>query len=179
MRRILKAYKFEFYRGDSFQVWLKNAEVALQVALLCRAAAISASPDEGTFLADIRVSIGIAKTATPRASLGAAKGEPFVLSGRAFDELVKKDTRLVITSANALANTGLQVIADHINSIFKVITSKQSEVIFELLKGSSQTEVANTLRKSKSTISQHVSSGRWGEIERLLKHFQSIINQLV
>ncbi len=127
---------------------------------------------------DIRISIGLGKVKTPVAVLGTTKGEAFVLSGRAFDELTKNDTRLAIASSNKLAAQGLEVIADYINSIFKNMTVKQAGVIFELLKGGSQHTVAAKLKKSRSTINEHVAAGRWPEIEKLLQQYENIINQL-
>ena len=174
----LAKYQFEFYRGDSFQVYVKNPVEALQTALLCRTAAISVSKNETINLSDVRISIGIGTVTMQVKTLGTAKGEAFILSGRAFDEMTGKDTRLVIATANSLANAGLQIIADYLNAVLKVMTGKQAEVIFELLQGKTQQEVAKLLKKSKSTVHQHVTAGRWSEIEKLLRQYENIINQL-
>ncbi len=180
LQDVLSPYQFEFYRGDSFQVYQKSALTALKTALLCRAAAICISPGNDENIAtDIRISIGIGPVKAPVKTLSNAKGEAFVLSGRTFDELAKTNTRLAIGTSNVLAHEGLQVIADYINAIFKVMTSKQATVIFELLKGQTQQVVAEKLKKSKSTIHQHVGSGRWVEIEKLLQQYQNIVNQLI
>jgi hypothetical protein len=172
---VLLSYRYEFYRGDSFQAYIKDAAGALTAALLCRTAAIGM---EGTAPADVRISIGIGKTRPPGDLLGSSGGEAFVLSGRAFDELAGQGSRLVIASTNALANGGLQVIADYIDTIFKEMTGKQALVIFELLKGAAQQEVAAKLKKSKSTIHQHVTAGRWPEIAKLIQQYINIVNQL-
>jgi hypothetical protein len=58
------------------------------------------------------------------------------------------------------------------------MTGKQAEVIFQLLKGEMQQVVAKKLKKTKSTIHQRVTSGRWPEIEKLLQQYENIINQL-
>jgi len=179
LQDVLSPYQYEFYRGDSFQVYQKNAAASLKTALLCRTAAICISPGNDENIAtDIRISVGIGAVKAPIKMLSNAKGEAFVLSGRTFDEISKTNTRLAISTSNALAHEGLQVIADYINAIFKVMTSKQATVIFELLKGQTQQVVAEKLKKSKSTIHQHVGSGRWAEIEKLLQQFQNIVNQL-
>ncbi|HRE49789.1 MAG TPA: hypothetical protein PK339_00100 [Flavitalea sp.] len=175
---ILQPYIFEFYRGDSFQVYLKEAKAALRVALLCRTTALSLDPEENAPLSDIRIGIGLGEVEEPVHTPGSAKGEAFILSGRSFDNLEKSDARLIITTANGLANAGLLVISDYINAIFRELTAKQAEVIFELLKGHTQQETAAKLQKSKSTIHQHVSSGRWNEIARILYHYEQIIEQL-
>jgi len=178
LQQVLAAHPYEFYRGDSFQVFIKGAGSALQTALLCRTAAISIAKPGAVVASDIRVSIGIGKVKWPVTSLAAAKGEAFVLSGRAFDKFSKDDNRLAIACSNELAGPGLEVIAGYINAIFKNMTGKQAGVIFELLKGNNQQEVAARFKKSKSTVSQHANAGRWAEIEKLLQQYETIINRL-
>src|SRR5438270_13130063 len=95
---VLQEYKYEFYRGDSFQVYLKNYQLALLVVLLSRATARAFS-----FSFDVRASIGIAQVEAPVRSLKTATGEAFILSGRAFDEM-DIDERLKIQSADEQAN---------------------------------------------------------------------------
>jgi hypothetical protein len=178
LQQVLAPHQFEFYRGDSFQVYQMNAGGALKTALLCRTAAISISQGEESASSDVRVSIGIGKAKVPVKTLSTAKGEAFILSGRAFDDMAKTNKRLAIATGNSLANEGLQVIADYVNAIFKAMTGKQAAVIFELLKGQTQQVVSEKLKRSKSTINQHVSSGRWAEIEKLLQQYENIINQV-
>jgi len=178
LRLVLLPYKFEFYRGDSFQVYVKDARLALETALLCRTVAISMAMDTQNFTPDVRISIGIGKTKEPAGTLGTARGEAFVLSGRAFDKIAKNSTKLIISTANELAGEGLQVVASYANAIFNGMTGKQANVIFELLKGSSQQTVAAKLKKSKSTISQHATAARWDEIKTLLRQYKNIINHI-
>ncbi len=167
--------KIEFFRGDSFQAYTPDAKNALRLALLSRTAAISLFKDEMVVLADVRISIGIGIVKKPVRVLKTAKSEAFILSGRKFDEIDKTNQRLAMVSANSLANEGLQVIADYLNAIFARMTGKQAEVIFELLKGEMQKAVARKLKKTKSTLHQRITSGRWPEIERLLEQYENII----
>jgi hypothetical protein len=179
LRQVLSPYKFEFYRGDSFQAYVKDATLALEAALLCRTAAIGLVQDIKNFTPDVRISIGIGKTKEPPGTLGAARGEAFVLSGRAFDKIAKGNTKLIISTTNELANQGLQVVAGYTNTIFNGMTGKQANVIFELLKGNSQQAAAQKLKKSKSTISQHVTAARWEEIKTLVQQYKNIINHII
>ncbi len=171
----LKSYKYEFYRGDSFQVLVKEAGDSLRIALLCRTAAIGITENNE---ADIKVSIGLGEVDDRIKTLGSAKGEAFIISGRAFDELEKTGSRLVISTANTMANLSLQVVADYVNSIYSRMTSKQAKVIFELLKGGLQQNVVKKLKKSKSTISQHANSGRWTEIEKILNQYELLVKEI-
>ncbi len=175
LEQVLKPYKYEFYRGDSFQALIKEAGDSLRIALLCRTAAISITENNKT---DVKVSIGIGDVDDRIKTLGSAKGEAFIISGRAFDELEKTSSRLVISTANTMANLSLQVIADYVNSIYSKMTPKQARVIFELLKGGLQQDVVKRLKKSKSTISQHANSGRWAEVEKILNQYELLVKAI-
>jgi len=176
--QVLSPHKYEFYRGDSFQAYVTAADKGLMLALQCRMAAISLSDELAPPAFDIRVSIGIGPVQLPVKTLSTAKGEAFVLSGRAFDKIEQQGEKLAIITGNPLANEGLQVIADYINAILNNMTVKQAAVIFELLNGHTQQTVAERMKRSKSTIHQHVTAGRWPEIEKLLRQYENIIHQL-
>lgn len=169
--------KFELYRGDSFQAYITKPEKAMRLALLCRTAAI-ALPTKSKLETDIRISIGLGNVTMPVNDLRTAKGEAFLLSGRQFDEIALSDERLALTTANELGNIGLKVIAAYINSIFISMTNKQAEVVFELLKGEMQQDIAQKLNKTKSTIHQRQTSARWPEIENLLLQYENLVNLL-
>lgn len=184
MKRLLKImepHKFEFYRGDSFQVYSKKPNEALKIVLLCRTAAISITGTSATSSPDVRVSIGIGNVETPIRKLATAKGEAFVLSGRAFDSISKKDSRLEIRVGGKGRQTidlAMELVARYIDSIYREMTSKQAEVIYELLSGKTQQETAAKLNKSKSTISQLVHSAKWVEIEKVMAIYVNLINAI-
>lgn len=175
---ILKSYKFEFYRGDSFQAYIPDPAQALTIVLRARAAAKRLPPGSSSPLADIRASIGIGNITEPVKEINIAKGEAFLLSGRVFDEMGKSGKRLKIQSSNDAVNLGLKVVADYADSLFAQLTSKQAAVIFELLNGHKQVETATRLKKSQPTINRHVQSARWNDINNLIEDYQLFINQL-
>ncbi len=168
---VLKNYAFEFYRGDSFQVYTKDPLAALKLSFQLRAAARKLSD-----IYDVRISIGIGNVAARVRSLRTANSEAFVLSGRMFDQL--KDTqRLWIESADGKANIAFRVIAGFADYMLKRLTSKQAEVVAELLKKQTQTQVSKKLKRKQSTINKHAHSAGWPEIEKLLYEYQQVIIQ--
>jgi hypothetical protein len=173
----LKEYPHEIYRGDSFQVFVGKPQQALAVALACRGLAIqlTETPDAAF---DIRLSIGIGQATLPIPDLGMAKGDAFVLSGRLFDTLKDKGRRLIIGCGDRKADIGFEIMSDYLDSIFRKMTAKQAEVVVELLNGAAQHQLAVTLNKSKSTISQLAGDGGWSEIETLLQQYNDLIGQL-
>ena len=175
---ILKSYKFEFYRGDSFQAYIPDPKQALKVVLQVRAAAKRLSSGFSSPFTDIRASIGIGNITEPVKDLKTAKGEAFLLSGRAFDEMSKTGKRLRIQSSNEAMNLGLKIIANYADSLFSQLTTKQAAVVFELLMDHNQVETAKRLKKSQPTINKHAQSARWVEINNLIEDYQLFITQL-
>ncbi|HEY6954130.1 MAG TPA: hypothetical protein VI385_02750 [Flavisolibacter sp.] len=170
-------YQYEFFRGDSFQVFLKSPGEALAVLLKARTAAIRLS--ENTSSSDIRASIGIGTVKLPVKSIQTAIGDVFVLSGRAFDKL-EKEERLSIVSdeRNKAVNIGLVVISQFIDYLFQRLTFKQAAVVYELLMNRTQTETALRLQKSQATINKHTQAAGWPELEKLLAEYKDLISQI-
>jgi hypothetical protein len=179
VQNLLSGYLTEFYRGDSFQTYMQDPAGALRVALLIRALAVSlTATEEEPALSDVRISIGIGPVVFPLVSPGTAKGKAFLLSGRGLDDIQKTERRLSIVSDHPIADIGLQVMADYLDAIYRGMTTKQAAAIVWLLDGDTQQDTASKLGKSKSTISQLVTAGRWPEIERIMQQFENLIKQL-
>ena len=179
LENILKPHGHEFYRGDSFQTFLTAPE-ALRLALACRAAAIElTTKDDAEVRGDIRISIGIGELSLPITSLGSAKGEAFVLSGRELDDLQKGDRRLTIVCCNAIANVGFQVMSEYLDDIFHTMTGKQADIIAELLSGVTQQQLTISREKAKSTISELANAGRWPAIESILQQYEKLVKLIL
>lgn len=175
---ILKPYKFEFYRGDSFQVYMPDPKNALKVILQTRAAAKRLLPESPEPLADVRASIGIGSVNAPIKSLNTATGEAFLLSGRPFDDMNKSENRLLMQSPNDIVNVGLKITANYIDLLFSQLTTKQAAVIFELLSGYAQIEISKKFKKSQATINKHTQAAKWSEINTLLTDYRLLIDKL-
>lgn len=176
LQEILQGLRYEFFRGDSFQVWVPSPGEALSLVLRLRTRARMLSPGNMMPTADIRASVGIGGVRMPLKSLNTATDEAFILSGRAFDKM-GKEQRLVIacTEKNEVTNLGLGVIAHFIDYLFKHLTTKQAFVVSELLMHRTQTETARRLNKSQATINKHAQSAGWPEMERLLRDYQLLV----
>jgi hypothetical protein len=170
LRSVLASYRFEFYRGDSFQVYIKEPGNALTVVLCLRAAARTIG-----FIYDVRASIGIGQVRTHFRELSTATGEAFTLSGRGFDEISKTENRMIMRSSNKPATSSLKIMAYFIDYIFKGLTPKQAEVLLVLLAGNTQQEAARKLKKSQSTVNKHAQSAGWNELVKLSEEFRELV----
>jgi hypothetical protein len=86
---------------------------------------------------------------------------------------------MVIGCGNPIADAGFEVMADYLDSIYEKMTVKQAGVIVELLRGVTQQQLTVKSNKSKSTISELASAGRWPEIERILVQYEKLVNLIL
>jgi len=173
LEEILQPYQHEFFRGDSFQVFVKSPDQALRVLLQARTVAMKLSESSPS---DIRASIGIGQVKLPVKSFQTASGDVFILSGRSFDKMVK-DERLIIVSdeKNKAVNLGLKLISQFIDYLFQRLTFKQAAVVYELLMDRSQIDTAKKLKKSQATIHKHIQAAGWPQTEKLLTDYKELI----
>lgn len=176
MARIAGERPFEMYRGDSFQLYVKDARDALRISFQMRCAARKIDQPGVSF--DVRQSIGLAFQKSPVRSLASAKGDTFLFSGRAFDTMKDRGTTLVITSSSELLNNVFEMLTAFADDIFGAMTPKQAAVIAELLSGKTQQEVARKLKKAQPTINRQAQAARWTRVQELLTKFDYFIQQL-
>jgi hypothetical protein len=171
LESLLEKYRFEFYRGDSFQVYVKSPAEALPLVLKARATAMrySASSSPET---DIRASIGIGRVKPPVKILHTNTDEAFVLSGRAFDSIGGERLLITCDEANKKIQPGLRIAAHFADYIFRRITTKQAAVVLELLMKRTQVETARKLKKSQATVNKHLQAAGWPDIEELLNEYR-------
>ncbi|MEO6285214.1 MAG: hypothetical protein ABIN80_27080 [Dyadobacter sp.] len=156
--------KPEIYRGDSFQGVLKNADDAMHVAVLARAAMRSNSPHT-----DLRIAIGIGKTELVTDRAGTSDGEAFRLSGHLADHIRLQKARIGI--ALPVPSEPLNATLDLLETVIENWTTAQSEVIVALLQNQNITQIAESLHISQSAASQRVAASKWWAIENFLATF--------
>jgi histidinol phosphatase-like enzyme len=166
--------KIELYRGDSFQVYMNKAESALLYAVKSRLLAIQYTEQQRI---DIRLSISIGDIKSDVINLGSNMEELFIKSGRYFDKFQNSSHKLSIISSDEEKNFTYEIIAQYLDSIMEKITARQAEVLYHMLSGQSQVETAKILKKTTATISQHVKTARYDEIESLLQKFKILTNK--
>jgi len=148
----------------------------LRIAFLVRCAARRIEQPGVDF--DIRQSIGLAVQTSPVRQLPSAKGAPFLLSGRSFDPMKEQGVLLVISTERELFNEVFAMLAAFADDIFESMTPKQALVIYELLSGRTQQEVAKKLKKTQPTINRQARAAKWHRLQELLTKFDYFIKQL-
>lgn len=159
--------KYDFFiRGDSFQILSeKNAleETLVLQTLIHHKLDIKA-----------RISIGIGEADYLKEKLSDSDGEAFRLSGRGLDK-IKEDNKLFgVFTTDALKDAEWSIYCDVLDYFFRKQTRNQSEAIYWLLNGLNQTEIAQRIGKSQSSVNARIKTTAWDIIKRINDRFATL-----
>lgn len=165
---------WQIYRGDSFQLEIKNAEEALKAALKIKAKMKSSAN------IDVRIGIGIGKKEFNATKITESNGEAFVNSGFAFDNYLKKQNLAIKTpwqnldeELNIAFDLALLTIDSWtVNSaeVFKISLEKEN---------ATQNEIADILGITQGRVSERQKRAGFEPIMKLEKRFRKLINQKI
>jgi len=172
--------KYEFYRGDSFQLVLQDAPKALKVALMLKTAVnkLTLKNNRSTnILADIRISIGIGDENIQRPLIAQSDGSAYKFSGRRLDTM-KNDQRVLCISSNnenfdAEFNTSFLLFED----IIKRWSIASAEAIYYSLKGYKETPLAKLLGIGQSSVNKRKKAAAWNSTEVLIERFEQAVSK--
>lgn len=170
--------QIEFFRGDSFQVLVQDADKALGNVILTRMGAIAMSIGENRI--DIRQSIQLGHVKRKVHRLGTYMDETFLLSGRNFDlfQEGKVKGNLLISCGREDLDLTYQLMADYLDTLLELITPIQAEVMALYLRGISQKDIAQQLNKTGPTVNKQIKMSRADEILKLIDRYQIFTQQL-
>jgi hypothetical protein len=166
--------KMEIYRGDSFQIVVKNFSETLKIALIMRTALIANSKDNIRW--DARIGIGVGKGEYITTSIVESDGEAFHKSGQAFDSL-DKNSRMVIQTPDNDFNNELSVSTAFADDIITNWTKTQAKIIYLFLINSLiQKDLAEMTGKSPQVISKLFSASKLPLVLNYEKRYRHKIN---
>ena len=174
---------FDMFRGDSFQGVLKSSEHALRIALRLKATVTKAQLDPMISKAvipvgDVRIAIGVGTGDFPEAQTHTANGEAYQRSGRLFDGMKSLGRKTQFICGEGSVNDEFDTTFAFLDNVTDRWSVASSEVIYYLLKGFKEQEIADTLERSQAAINLRKKAASWQEIQGLLKRFESVINTL-
>ncbi len=182
-KHLKKEVRFDIYRGDSFQGIIKDPSNALNISLQIKAAInrihLKKTRKNRTYskIADFKTAIGIGTIDLEREAISESNGQAFQFSGRSLDEM-KNETR------KTRLKTTDREIDDEFNTAFHLldtITDKWStasaEVVYYLLKGFKEREIAIELKITQSAVNQRKKASGWEAIHGLLERYQQVITK--
>lgn len=151
----------EIFRGDGFQLLMRQPKTAFECAVALRAGLIAASPKGERW--DARLSLGIAKADTEHPSLS----EAAVLSGQGLDSM-KKDSFCLFSSASHLLKVA-ELPTAFVSAIIDNWTAVEARTYYlHLTEKQDQASIAATLGKSRVTVTKALQRAEAQLLDRYL-----------
>lgn len=182
--KLKKEYKLDFriFRGDSFQTFTSDPENALTIALVIKTLLNKLQKGGGTKKAkgskpyfNARFAIGLGAAEFLKSSPDESDGEAFRNSGHSLDEMKKKGQQLIIKSPWEEINEEFETECKLLDAITEKWLTASAEVIYLLLKGYKEQEIANNLNISQSAVNQRKKSANWDALEAMLDRYKKIV----
>jgi hypothetical protein len=164
---------WDIYRGDEFQIEIKNPQDTLISAIKMKALFRSIQN------LNVRLSIGIGSKTHNADRITESNGSAFVYSGEKFEELKKQKVTLGIKTGNddfdEKINLMLRLALISIDQWSTV--SAQQVFLFTNSPEKSQLELAKKLKIKQSAISQRLSRANYDDIILLEKYFRNAVKK--
>lgn len=178
--------RLQIYRGDSFQGIIKNPEDALKIALQIKTAINRIHFKETvknkaySKIADFKIAIGIGEQELEREAISESNGPAFQFSGRTLDEMKTENRKTKLKTDSKEINEEFNTSLFLLDTITDKWSTASAEVVYFLLKGFKEREVAAAINISQSAVNQRKKAAGWDAISVLLDRYRAVItNKLV
>ena len=168
---------FEIYRGDSFQGVVLRYEDSLRIALRIKSLINKVkfkNQNSTNILADVKIAIGIGEFEYKGDSIAASNGQAFQLSGRTLDAMKNDARRIRLKTPLENLNAEFEASLFLLDMIMEKWSQASAEVVYFLLKGLKETEIATVLKISQPAVNQRKKACGWEAISALLKRFETV-----
>ncbi len=157
----------DIFRGDSWQLLVKEPSHALRAALYVRTY-IRGGEARGRISWDTRIAIGIGPVEwlDPN-KISRSQGAAFVASGEALDGLVKSKRRMAMRVAGGGGSPGLEAVVALLDALAGQWTAKQAWAIHGALAARTQAEIARSFVPpvTQQTVAAHLDKANWDVLE--------------
>ncbi|MFO7824141.1 MAG: transcriptional regulator [Cyclobacterium sp.] len=161
------AEDWDIYRGDSFQLKLKNPVGVLEVAVRIKATIKSIPP------LDIRMGIGLGEENFKSKRLLENNGTAYIHSGEAFEDLSKMNQNLLIKSSIDEFNEEMNLMLKLALTVMDEWTPSSARTVYLAMKHPEKTqmELGKLEGVSQHAISARLSRARYEAIRSFLDYF--------
>lgn len=171
--------EFTIFRGDSFQGVVDTSKDALRIVLLLKTAVIKASGEQSNKkpVSDVRISIGIGEADYIENAVAESSGEAFYLSGKTLDLMKNQEKTISLKTAFDEINQEFNVHLMLLDTIVERWSTASAEVVYYLLKGYKQQEIASIIGRSQAAVNLRKKAANWDEISVLLQRYEKVISE--
>ena len=164
---------WEIYRGDEFQLEIKNPEEALLVAFQLKAFFKSIK-------LDLRISIGFGEKTYKSRKITESNGSAFIRSGETFETLKKQKLNLAINSADTIFDEELNLMLKLSLSFMDNWLQQSAEFVIVATQNPtlSQEEIGMLLGINQAAVSRRQKRANYELIKELDLYFRKKIKIL-
>ncbi|MDX6188526.1 hypothetical protein SGQ83_04120 [Flavobacterium sp. Fl-318] len=165
--------QWEVYRGDEFQIEIKNPEDALLSAILVKAHLKSIK-------LDARMSIGFGDKTHAAEKISESNGSAFIHSGELFETLKKQKLTLAIQTGNPLIDEKMNLMLQLALTFMDNWSAQSAEFVAIAIENPSlsQEELAPKLGIKRAAVSRRQKRAQFDLILSLDRYFRKQINTL-
>ena len=175
--RPISEAKVEIFRGDSFQIRVKDIIESLRYAVAIRGLFRGNDLSEEGKQWDVRLSLGIGAKGFEREELGLSDGDAYRNSGIGLDGM--KKARLNVVFPDKELNEEFSLLTVFADEIISNWTVKQSKAILQkLIWEDSNYQIAERINVRRQTVDKLLKSSKIHLIDLYIKRFRTLIGQL-
>jgi hypothetical protein len=165
---------WEVFRGDSFEVEIKDPSLSLFNAIKIKAAIKTIKK------IDVRMAIGIGEKTYDARKITESNGPVFVYSGDIFESLVREKQNLAVASPSKNFNSEMNLLLRFALIAMDNWTTNSAEVVYLALThpGHSQKELGKILGIKQNAVSNRLKRAYFDEISELLLQYQNKIKEI-
>ncbi|SHL70745.1 hypothetical protein [Hymenobacter psychrotolerans] len=168
--------RYEIIRGDSFQIFVPDSNVALskafEIRALLRSSTVAGIGNKDQL--DAKISIGVSSQAKHelRDSLGESYGAAFLRSGRQLNLLKSSGQRLVVVSDEPDTDSWMNLCLSVAELTISRWSPEQCKAILESIKNCNQTQIAQTLGITQAAVNQRLKNAGWTIMQTIITKFE-------
>jgi hypothetical protein len=164
---------WEIYRGDEFQIEVKNIEETLLVALQIKAFLKSIG-------IDVRMSIGIGEKSFKTKRISESNGSAFVNSGLLFDTLKSQKNSLAISSGDVIFDSELNLMLKLAATFMDNWLVQSAEFVLIAIQNEqlSQEEIGVKLGINQAAVSRRRKRAQFDLVKDLDNYFRKKIKTI-
>ena len=124
------------------------------------------------------MAIGLGTIANKRALVDESMGRAYSHSGRTLDEMKREKTIFTLKSDTIALDEELNVAFKLLDEILLSWNITSAELMYCLLMGMTEKEIANKLYISQSAVNQRKKRAGWYGIEALLHRYEKLMERI-
>jgi len=170
-------FEVDVFRGDGWQLLVNDVVNSLRVGLYFRACLRSAA-ERGRGL-DTRVAIGVGRVDFVRERVSQGDGEAYRLSGRALEDMPRKQ-RLWLVLPPGKEAEGLAIVVRLIDVLAQGWTGRQALAVRGALRGWTHEKIAQEwpVSISQQAVTKHLDGAQWPALEAALLYAENNLQRL-